>query len=261
MILVGIVLRVLLVVSVMIAVAAFLLVGPERLRALAYDIRETLQAVREEAAVLLVILFFSAVAREGLQDVSELYGFRITGYIFDFEQEFVAWVQSFATPPLTTFFSYTYVYGYVFLLVFPIVAYAALDSKRDLRRLLAAYSINYAAGLICYTIFIAHGPRNLMPDMVTSLLYSTFPDFQVLTSEVNENTNVFPSLHTSLSATVAWFAYSTREAYPSWLPIASFLAVSVMIATMYLGIHWGTDVVAGLVLAALSVWATLRYVE
>ena len=97
-----------------------------------------------------------------------------------------------------------------------------------------------------------------MPDMVQSLLYDALPRFQLLTSQINTNTNVFPSLHTSLSATVALLAVRTRDIYPRWLPVAAVLATLVALATMYLGIHWAIDVVAGLVLATGAVAVASR---
>jgi membrane-associated phospholipid phosphatase len=75
---------------------------------------------------------------------------------------------------------------------------------------------------------------------------------------VNRNVNVFPSLHTSLSVTVAAMAYRTRDHYPLWAPVAAVLAASVVFSTMYLAIHWATDVVGGVVLAGLAYWGALR---
>jgi len=114
----------------------------------------------------------------------------------------------------------------------------------------------YGIGVLCYVVFIAYGPRNLMPEMVESLLYTSWPQSQLLMTQVNTNTNVFPSLHASLSLTVAALAYRTREVYPRWLFVAIFLAANVVVSTMYLGIHWLLDVVAGGVLALVAVrWA------
>jgi len=153
------------------------------------------------------------------------------------------------------------VYGYVYLLVFPLLAYAVLDDSRPLEQLAVAYSVNYALGLVCYVLFVAYGPRNLLGDTVESFLYTHHPQFQFLTSEVNSNTNVFPSLHTSLSATVIGVAYDTRDHYPRWLPIATVLGLTIIGATMYLGIHWGIDVLAGLALAAIAVAIGRHYVR
>jgi membrane-associated phospholipid phosphatase len=130
-----------------------------------------------------------------------------------------------------------------------------MQDDRPAREAILSYALNYVLGVICYVLFIAYGPRNVMPDIVDQLLYLHWPESNLLTSEVNSNVNVFPSLHTSLAVTVALLAYRTRDEYPAWLPISALLAASVVVSTMYLGIHWLTDVVAGVGLAFVSVGA------
>jgi membrane-associated phospholipid phosphatase len=250
--------RVLGVVGAMIVVASLVFVGPRRLRETRANVRQRIRETGPAVAVLAGVLAINSFVRDVSNDLSQLVGVRITSTIHAVEGGFVSQVQSVASPALTTYFSNVYVYGYTFLMIFPLVAYLALDDQRPMRELTIAYILNYGIGLICYLAFIAYGPRNFMPDLVEPLLYHHWPRSQLLTSEINRNTNVFPSLHTSLSVTVALMAYRTRDAYPYWLPVAAFIAGSVAVSTMYLGIHWGTDVVAGLLLAAGSVVAAVR---
>ena len=260
--LLSIVSRVLLWVTAMCAVVVVAVVGPRRLYAAANNLIPYLRETRTEVVALLVVLLVSALGRDTLQMVSEVAGLRLTGAIYALEGGFVAWLQStFASPRLTLFFSSVYVFGYTFLLVFPFIAYAALPESTTLKRVVVAYALNYAIGLVVYTAVLAYGPRNVMPDAVTSLLYTFEPNYQTLVAEVNENTNVFPSLHTSLSVTVALFAIRTREEYPGWTAIACPLAAAVVVATMYLGIHWLTDVIGGILLAVGCVSLSSRFVD
>jgi len=243
-------------------VASVAIIGPRRLYALWDDLRGRLWEIRQSLAALVVVLIASAVGRSSLQTVSELFGLQATWAIYALEGDFVAWVQAtFGSPELTMYFASIYVYGYVFLLAFPFVAYLALPRTTTVKRLVVAYALNYAIGLVLYTVVFAYGPRNVMPDMVTSLLFTYNPEFMALTGEVNEPTNVFPSLHTSLSVTVGTFAVLTRREYPLWTPIAAWLATSVVIATMYLGIHWLTDVIGGTALALGAVSLSCRLVD
>lgn len=249
-------------VGTMLFIASVVMVGPRRLYGLWDNGLETLRAARYPIAFLVGVVALSAVGRGALAMLSAIVGVQLTGTIHAIEGNFVAWLQAtFVTPELTIYFSWVYVHGYIFLLVFPFLAYAALPKPVMFKRLLCAYALNYGIGLIVYTIVFAHGPRNIMPDLVTSLLYTYNPDYQALTTEVNENTNVFPSLHTSLAVTAALFAGLTRDEYPLWLPIAAWLALSVMIATMYLGIHWLIDVIGGIMLAVGSVYLAYRLVD
>ncbi|WP_132056932.1 phosphatase PAP2 family protein [Halorussus amylolyticus] len=238
----------------MLVVATVAFVGRERLVRTPGDARRRIRAVLPYFVALAVLLVLNSVIRDLGPEFSWIVGWNITGGIHAIEGQFVAHLQSaLFHPALTAYFSFIYVYGYTFLLLFPLVAYFALADTGPLRRTIVAYGLNYGLGVICYIAFIAYGPRNLMPELVDGLLFSTYPQYQLLTAEVNSNTNVFPSLHTSLSVTVALLAARTRDIYRGWWYVATVIATSVVISTMYLGIHWGIDVVAGILLAVASV--------
>ncbi|WP_049923979.1 phosphatase PAP2 family protein [Halopiger djelfimassiliensis] len=249
------------VVGLMLPVAIAVFVGRQRLATVRSEWKHRLRVCGPTIAVLLVVLALNRVMRQIGPGLSRDIGIHMTEVFYDLEGEFVLIFQTIQTSEVTSYFTFTYVYGYTFLLLFPVVAYFALSDTVPFRRLLVAYSFNYALGLVLYIFVIAYGPRNMMPELVgETMLYDTKPEYQHLTRQVNRNTNVFPSLHTSLSATVATFAYMTRSEYPKWFPVATALAVSVIVSTMYLGIHWGIDVVAGLLLAAVSVALSIKLV-
>ncbi|WP_121742375.1 phosphatase PAP2 family protein [Natronorubrum halophilum] len=241
------------VVTLMVLLSTAVFVGRYRLRETRVEWRDRIRAAAPITVVLAIVLLFNSVARQVVPDLSWMIDWNLTWAIYDIEGQFIVWLQSYSTPAVTAYFSFSYIYSYVFLLVFPVVAYFALSNTRPLRELLTAYTLNYTLGLALYVFVIAYGPRNIMPELVQALLYDTYPEYQHLTRQVNRNTNVFPSLHTSLAATVSFLAYRTREIYPKWNLVAAALGVSVAISTMYLGIHWAIDVVAGIVLAYISV--------
>jgi membrane-associated phospholipid phosphatase len=235
-----------------------LVVGPARLRTAPRHVSANLSAVAPTFVVLAAVLALNKLVRAVGVELSWIIGLNITGYIYAVEGTFVATLQSMATPALTAYFGFVYVFGYVFLLTFPVIAYLLHEDPRPLHVLLLAYILNYGLGLLCYVVFVAYGPRNFMPELVESLLFTHWPQSQLLTAQVNVNTNVFPSLHTSLSVTVGLLAYQFRTIYPRWLPVAALLAVSITVSTMYLGIHWLMDVLAGGLLAAGSVVLAAR---
>jgi len=236
-------------------------VGRERLAAAPDRVRSNLWDVAPTLGLLLVVLAVNGVVRDLGVELSWLVGVNVTGRIHAIEGQLVAELQSLATPGLTAYFAGVYVFGYAFLLTFPVLAYLLYEDPRPLRALLVAYVVNYCLGLVCYVLFISYGPRNFMPDLVESLLYTNWPQVQLLTGQVNRNTNVFPSLHTSLSVTVALVGYRYRQVCTRWVPVATGLAASIAVSTMYLGIHWATDVVGGVLLAALAVGFAALTVE
>ena len=247
------------VVGTLCLIGAGVIIRPARCRSLLDELRPRLREAAPYLAGLGVVLLANSVLRDRIQRLSFAIGISIGSIIEGIEGGFVGTVQSLQTPLATTYFSYVYIYGYVFLLVFALLAYLALDDQVTFRRLVTAYGLNYLFGIILYTLFVAYGPRNV--GVAESLLYDSSPAFQFLTSEVNTSTNVFPSLHTSLSTTVGTFAVRTRDQYPGWTILAGGLAVSVILSTMYLGIHWATDVVAGALLGWGCVALAERYID
>jgi len=209
--------------------------------------------------LLVGVLVLNRLFRHLGQEISWILNWNITGLIYGAEEELVVAIQSIAAPYLTWYFAFMYLYGYTFVVVFPLLAYWVLEDPRPIRETILAYAVNYGLGLVAYTLFISYGPRNLLPDLVDSLLYSTYPQIQFLTSTVNANTNVFPSLHSSLSVTVLLLAYRTRGVYPGWFLLTIPIVGSIVLATMYLGIHWAIDVLAGALLAVVSVHIAARY--
>ncbi len=249
----------------MVTCAVLLIVGPGRLVAAVRDYRWRIRAIVAPIAVLVLILFLRGATKDLVPILSwRIVGIRVTQHIFDLERVIfgenpVAILQSFQTPELTSYFVFTYIYGYAFLLLFPFVAYFALDRMDELRALLLAYTTNYGVGLVLYVLLVAYGPRNFDPTLFDAVLYDAYPQARNLTNSVNQNVNVFPSLHTSLAMTTLCFAWHTREKYPLWLPVAAVLAISVVVSTMYLGIHWLSDAVAGTVLALCSTYVGVNY--
>lgn len=254
-----------LVVMLLLAVASTVIIGRERLIDTRRAFRDRFTAIAPYVGLLAIVLVANKIARDIGPDLSWIIGFRITGRLHQSDglllwplypndtPQVVVWIQSMATPELTAYFAFIYVYGYVFLLVFPLVAYFALSRPEPLRRTMVAYGANYLIGVFCYILFIAYGPRNLIADQAEGLLYSQYAQYQFVTNAVNDETNVFPSLHTSMAVTAALLAWTTRDEYPLWVPISAVFAVSVVISTMYLGIHWATDVIFGILLAWISV--------
>ncbi|MCU4925062.1 phosphatase PAP2 family protein [Halobacteria archaeon AArc-dxtr1] len=262
----AVVLELLVVALAMLSTAALALIGPRPIVRAIQTGRWRLVAIVPPAAALGIVLLVRIVTQDRFTDFSWNVGVNISSHLFAIEETILPWnpvivLQSVQTESLTSLAAFIYVYGYVFLLAFPFLAYFALDDERmdRLSSLLLAFTVNYGVGLAFYTLFVAYGPRNYDLNLFTGLLYDAYPHMSHLTHTVNENTNVFPSLHTSMAMTVFFLAWHTRKEYPLWVPLSGALALGVVLSTMYLGIHWFTDVVAGTMLAAISVYIGVNY--
>jgi membrane-associated phospholipid phosphatase len=186
-------------------------------------------------------------------ELSHALDWDITGGIYAVEGSFVASLQDVVPDALVGFFSVMYMFGFPYLLVTAFGLYFLSPTQRRFKELLVAFALNTLIGSVFYTVFIAYGPRNHLSS-VDGLMYQFYPQTQELTAEISANTNVFPSLHTSLAVIVLLFAWRSRRTYPRWFSIAAPVATFVVFSTMYLGIHWLVDVVAGI---ALAVWCVL----
>lgn len=264
-----------LVLAVTVACVALLLplcVGLDRIRSVASD-RDAIATRAVDVAPFfgglgVVLLVNKGIIRR-LEAFSFEYGYRATTAIYAIEGDLVAAVQDALPEWGVYYFGPMYVVGYVVLVAFPVVAYAFADTLRPLKRIVTAYAVNYAMAMAFYAGVLAYGPRSYgrVPgadpnaETVEPLLLDYFSDVTRLTARVNVETNVFPSLHTALSVTVLLVAVSTHEEFPRWTPVAGLFAGSIVLATMFLGIHWAVDVAAGGALAAGSVAAANRIVS
>ncbi len=243
------------------AVLLLVCVGRSR-RRMPLDRRSQFVARLRKASPYIAGLTFVLLVNKGLQRqierFSRAYGVEAGDWFYSVEGAFVPWFQQLFPEVGVLYFSPIYVVGYVVLLVFPLVAYLVADTLRPLRTLLVAYAINYAVAVVCYATVYAYGPRNYGDGSSDAAsadapMLELFPEITVLTAQVNVNTNVFPSLHTALSVTVMALAVSTHDQFPRWTAVAVALGSSIVAATMYLGIHWLIDVVAGVILGLGSV--------
>jgi len=243
------------------ATTCALCIDRKRFRREFASLDETLYEVFPYLAVIGTVLMFKGVVHEPSVQFSRALNWDITAEIYAIEGLFVAYVQDLTPEVLVPVFSGFYMFGFTYLLIAPILVYFLTSTVRPLKELLVAYSLNYLVGITLYTLFVAYGPRLYLGSRVEGSMYALFPETQTLTQAVSANTNVFPSLHASLSIIVLLFAWQTRDRHSRWLAIASVVATSVVLSTMILGIHWLTDVVAGVVLAVVCVLGADRIVS
>ena len=241
-------------------VTALLCVGSRQLRRTSTEFGSRIRDISPYLGAAIAFLLIKQATHEYRLQLSYALDWHITSELYAVEGEFVALLQDLVPTSTLGFFSAIYVVGFAFLLVTAPLLYFLLPSQRRLKELLVAYLLNYLIGSICYTLFIAYGPRNYLLS-VDGLMYQTYPETQLLTAAISSNTNVFPSLHTSLAVVVLLIAWRSRREYPRWFAIVGLVASSVVFSTMYLGIHWLIDVLAGVVLGVVAVTVAGRWVR
>src|SRR6185295_17035573 len=126
-------------------------------------------------------------------------------------------------------------------------------STADLRRFIFTLTLCYYVSYVGYFVVPALGPRFALAASHTVVLETTAVSAAIertLNELEHTKLDVFPSGHTMIAATVLLVAYRrARDAFRWLLPIATCLVLS----TVYCRYHYVVDVLAGLVLAIVTV--------
>jgi membrane-associated phospholipid phosphatase len=216
---------------------------------------ETLRQVRERLTQTgFLLCLFAAFVASLIDYLETRFDSRVTQaiqkdytpFVSRFGVHWVESVQRFRTLPFTYLFTYTYVWllpatmiALFFMLVFD-------DNEEVAQFLIAGYFSNLLFVLPFYLFFpvnevwASDSHVRLLTDRVSPLIMEHFRSISAVD-------NCFPSFHTSLAILIAIAAWKSGR-----LPAAALTAVSalmVLVSTLYLGIHWPLDIVAGVVAA------------
>lgn len=165
------------------------------------------------------------------------------------------WFEAMAVPALTEVMSIAYAAFIPFLLV-SLVQYAMAD-LRTARAFYGGLFTLYGLGYLGYTLVPAVGPYVAMADVfrvpldgywITWLLTALYP-------LGTNRCDAFPSLHVAASAYILLFDCRYR---PRWFRACLVPCVLLWVSTLYLRYHYGVDVLAGFVLAALGLWVAVE---
>ncbi len=171
--------------------------------------------------------------------------------IYKLEGNIVAVFQHwFENPLLTNFATFFYVVVFTALIAASLGLYAHPKSRPLFYAFCYAIIINYIIAIPFYLFFPVDEVWSYNPQ-VRFLIPDVFPSFEHSYRALSGINNCFPSLHTSISATVALLALRSGNRVWSGLALAS--CGIIIFSIFYLGIHWLTDTMGGLALALFAV--------
>lgn len=182
-----------------------------------------------------------------------------TPAIFHLEGNLVASIQHFFEHPTLTWLS-----SFFYVVVFPAVMIVSIAvytfHKRQSLFYAVCYAIigNYLVAFPFYLFFPVFEVWSFHPD-VRLLILDSFPTFEETYRSLSGLDNCFPSLHTSLSVTMAVIAFKSGNRFWRWF--AGLTAAFIIFSIFYLGIHWVTDMVAGVVLGVSAALAGMKISE
>lgn len=174
--------------------------------------------------------------------------------VFGFEGDLIPSLQrTLDSDLLGAFLIFTYMWVFSFLTYFLPILLVAKRNRPALVTFTLAMSLNYIVLVAFYTLFPVSVSSDLPGANVQPLLYST-DYWGTMATGVNPLTNCFPSAHISLSFTAfIVFAIAGRE-YRGLTYALGATAFTLVIAVLYLGIHYPADVLGGLALAASATY-------
>lgn len=172
-------------------------------------------------------------------------------HFFKIEGNFVYNIQTFFHNDILTLIS-TYFYVAVFpaLMIVSIGIYTYQKNFRLFYTVCYAVMLNYLLAIPFYLFFPIDEVWAHLPQ-VKLLMVDVFPTFETQYRPLSGLDNCFPSLHTSISVTMALIAAHSGNVF--WKRFTAFTAVFIIFSIFYLGVHWFIDMCGGLALAFVAV--------
>lgn len=174
-----------------------------------------------------------------------------TPFFYQIEGPFIHLIQTYLeTPPLTAVLTFFYIIVFTSLLVASLFIYFHDHDRRSLYTLLYAVMLNYLIAIPFFLFFPVLETWVIHPQ-VEFLIPQIYPAFEQEYRAVSGLDNCFPSLHTSMSVTLAVIAArSKNRLFGKIVPVCTGI---ILFSIFYLGIHWFLDAASGTVLALISV--------
>lgn len=174
-----------------------------------------------------------------------------TPMIFGWEGSFVKNLQElFYSPWITPILAYFYLLVFQALIIGSIGVYLIQHNKAHVYATCYAILINYAMAIPFFLLFPVNEAWSYQPAGVTFYMLEVFPNFESVYRPLSGLNNCFPSLHTSLSVTMAILAF--RSGNKRWAIITGVSAALIVFSIFYLGIHWLSDMIAGSLLGIFA---------
>lgn len=198
------------------------------------------------AGILLLNKFEQQIEQDYFRNQTDF-----TPMIFQWEGSFVRHLQDFFYSPwITPVLAYFYLLVFQALIIGSLGVYLIQQNKALVYATCYAILINYAIAIPFYLLFPVNEVWSYPPAGVTFHMLDVFPDFETIYRPLSGLDNCFPSLHTSLSMTMALLSF--RSGNKRWMIITGVSAALIIFSIFYLGIHWASDMFAGLILSFLA---------
>lgn len=206
---------------------------------------------------LLVVLILNKIQQTIEKEMKGVGDF--TPWVYSVEGNSVYYIQHFFQNDVLTFvLTYFYIIVFTAMMIVSFIIYHAYQEDRSFYALFYGIMINYLIAIPFYLFFPVNEVwyYHTKVDFLIPQVYSNFEQEYRVLSGLN---NCFPSLHTSLSVTMAVIALKSRV--PRIGTLLSCCAGVIIFSIFYLGIHWVLDMMAGVGLGLMAAAFALRLSE
>lgn len=183
----------------------------------------------------------------------------LTPLLSGWEGNWPLWLQTtFRSDWLTGFCTTFYLVVFQSVMIASIGIYTFHNNRRMYYAFCVTLLLNYFIAVPFYLFVPVNEVWYTHPE-IQFLMLNSFPTFESSYRALSGLNNCFPSLHTSISISMALLA--TRSGIKRWAVFTWCSAAVIIFSIFYLGIHWFTDMVAGIVLACFAVTIGLKVGE
>jgi membrane-associated phospholipid phosphatase len=167
----------------------------------------------------------------------------MTGWEGSWQASLQNWFHSGIVTDITAFF---YIVVFQSVLIASLGIYTVRKNRKLFYAFCVALLLNYVVAVPMYW-FVPVNEVWFANPHVHFLMLEAFPAFETEYRGLSGLNNCFPSLHTSISLTMALIA--ARSGIRRWAVFTWVNAAVIIFSIFYLGIHWFTDTAAGILLA------------
>jgi membrane-associated phospholipid phosphatase len=169
----------------------------------------------------------------------------VTPFVRSIEGDFVGRLQAATPHALVVPLALVYVPGYLAILNAPLVLWTTSGGHRVAGRYALAFVLNYVVALPFFLLAPVREVGWSGLSTATPLLDSVWPGITEQLRAGSPLDNCFPSMHVSCAVTT--LRYVHVHGPPRLRCLGWVIVPAIVLSTMLLGIHWATDVVAGVV--------------
>ena len=184
----------------------------------------------------------------------------MTPYVYAIEGDIVLWIQeSLSNPLLSLGLTHFYVMGFMAITFSSFVYPIFFDDRYMADRVSLSMFWVYILAIPFYLFFNVRVTGNYIPEMET-IAYDLTPQIQNWFIQIDPFTNGMPSLHIGLPFAI-WLTMERWDSDERWLRYRRLLLLFITITAftiLYLGIHWVSDIIGGIIVAVIAVEITSR---